>query len=173
VARGQESNGRPVTGAKEAVSSTVILGLGNLILSDDGVGIHAVRLLERDGKLGGAGVAVIDGGTFGVELSAFTAGAERLIVLDSVDVGARPGVLIRMCKDDLRDLPGAASVHGLGLADLLAALRLMGSEPAEVVLLGVQPLTTAPGTSLSPAVQAALPLLVEAAIDEAARKFNG
>jgi hydrogenase maturation protease len=151
-----------------AAPPTVILGLGNLIQSDDGVGIHAVRLLENDERLG-AGVAVIDGGTFGVQLAAYTAGAGHLIVLDSVDVGRDPGTLVRMDGSDLCGLPGGATAHGLGLADLLVALGLMGSQPPEVVLLGVQPATTALGTELSPAVRAALPALVEAALAEARR----
>ncbi len=143
--------------------NTVVLGMGNLILSDDGVGVHALRALEMDPRLPPA-VRLVDGGTFGTELVGFVAGAWRLVILDAVDVAAEPGTLIRVTGDELRDLPGAGGVHGLGAAELLSALRLLDEEPGEILLLGVQPGSTAPGTGLSPAVAAALPRLVEAAL---------
>lgn len=137
--------------------------MGNLILSDDGVGVHAIRALEADVRLP-PDVRLVDGGTFGTELVGFVAGVERLIILDAVEVEVEPGTLIRLTGDQLRDLPGAGGVHGLGAAELLSALRLLDEEPGEILLLGVQPGSTAPGATLSPAVAAALPRLVDAAL---------
>ncbi|HXY26366.1 MAG TPA: hydrogenase maturation protease [Candidatus Acidoferrum sp.] len=140
----------------------VVLALGNLIRSDDAVGLFALRELEKDPTLPES-VTLVEGGTKGLELLPYICEAARLLILDSVDVGAQPGMIFRVEGQDLRTLPGTGSVHELALADLLNALRMMGREPEEAVLLGVQPSTTALGTTLSPPVQQALPALVDEA----------
>src|SRR5579884_1507862 len=145
--------------------STMILGLGNLILSDDGLGVRALRRLMDDPRLP-PDVVLVDGGTLGLELLSLAAGSERLIVLDAVDHGRPPGSAIRLSGAELGGLPGGGSVHQLGLIDLLHALRLLGQEPAEVVLLGLQPERITLGTELTARVAAALDELVEAAVRE-------
>ena len=146
-------------------SKTVVLGLGNLIRSDDGIGLIALRQLEQDPRLPGD-VTLVEGGTKGLELLPYVCDATRLLVLDALDVGAAPGMVFRVAEQDLCTLPGTGSVHEFALADILNALRMMGREPTEIVLLGVQPLTTELGTILSAPVQQALPTLVEAAVRE-------
>jgi len=111
-------------------------------------------------------VKLVDGGTRGLELLADVHGCARLLLLDAIDVGEKPGTVIRMTADDLRGLPGGASVHQLGLGDLLATLPLISDAPTEVVLLGIQPAETDWATDLSPAVEANLGELVEAAIEQ-------
>lgn len=148
---------------------TVVLGLGNILHSDDGVGPLAVERLKQDRRVA-AEATLIDGGTLGLELLGDVWGASRLLVLDAVDVGHQPGTLIRMADKDLDALPGRASVHQLGVADLLVALRVLAGRVPVVVLLGVQPATTEWGTTLSAPVAAALDSLVEAAVDELSDK---
>jgi hydrogenase maturation protease len=149
----------------DSIPSTVVLGMGNLILSDDGLGVRALQLLEGDSRVP-QGVRLVDAGTFGLELLGYVAGVSRLLVLDCVDVGEAPGTLVRLDAEELRKLPFASHAHDLSLTDLLAALRLMGMEPKEVLLMGIQPATTDPGTALSPSVEAVLPKLVGIAIQE-------
>lgn len=146
-------------------SEMVVLGLGNLIRSDDGIGVHALRQLELDPRLR-SDVTLIEGGTKGLELVAYLCDASRLLVLDATDVGAEAGNVFRMSGEDLRSIRGNGNVHGLALADILNALRMMGREPKKVVLLGIQPSTTELGTGLSTPVQQALPALIEAALIE-------
>jgi len=146
-------------------SKTVVIGIGNTIHRDDGAGVHALRKLERDSRLPGD-VVLIDGGTRGLELIADAHGCSRLLFLDAVDVGENPGAIVRMTGVQLHGLPGTASVHQLGLADLLATLPLTSDAPIEVVLLGIQPADTDWGTELSPAVEANLGELVDAAIEQ-------
>jgi hydrogenase maturation protease len=86
-----------------------------------------------------------------------------------VDVSAAPGTVFRIAGADLLSLPGSGNVHELALADLLNALRIMGRQIQETVLLGIQPLTTELGTTVSAPVQAAVPSLVEAALIELSR----
>lgn len=147
--------------------ATVVLGLGNVLLSDDGLGVRAVARLAEDARVG-PGVTLVDGGTLGLELLSYAAGADRLLVLDAVEIGAAPGTLTRATGADLAELPASSSVHQLGVADMLAALRMMGCPPREVVLLGLQPACLTLGTELTPDVAVALDVLVEAAIGELA-----
>ena len=143
----------------------VVVGVGNIIHSDDGAGVHALEKLQRDPRLPDD-VTLIDGGTFGIELLAYLYDCTRLLLLDAVDVGERAGTLVRMGGSELRGLPCGASVHQLGVADLLATLPLVSDIPREIVLLGVQPASTDWGTELSAPVEAALGPLVEAAVEQ-------
>jgi hydrogenase maturation protease len=148
---------------QQAQPRTLVLALGNPIRSDDGVGIAAMRCLEEDPRVPGV-VELVEGGTKGLELVAYISGMSRLLVLDAVEVGAAPGTILCIRGAELRSLPGNGNVHDLALADILNALRLLGQEPQEIVLLGIQPGTTELGTSLSKSVECSLPLLVEATI---------
>jgi hydrogenase maturation protease len=144
---------------------TIVLGVGNLVHTDDGLGVHAFRKLQADPRVP-SGVELIDGGTFGIELLAYLENCSRLLLLDAVDVGRSPGALVRMAGEDLFGLPGGASVHQLGIADLLATLPLVSNAPEEVVLLGVQPGSTDWGCELTAPVAAALDALLELAIEQ-------
>ena len=153
---------------QEAQERTLVLALGNPIRSDDGVGIAALRCLEGDPRVPEF-VELVEGGTKGLELVAYINGMTRLLVLDAVEADAAAGTIVSMQGGELRALPGNGNVHDLALADILNALRLLGQEPRETILLGVQPRTTELGTSLSESVKSALPDLVEAAIAQLSR----
>jgi hydrogenase maturation protease len=146
-------------------AKSVVLGLGNVLHSDDGLGPRAVEMLKVDRRVPGD-VALIEGGTLGLELLTYIWDTSYLLILDAVDVGQSPGTLIRISGEELGSLPGKGSVHQLGVADLLVALRVLARKPPEVVLLGVQPATTDWGAELSPAGEAALGPLVDAAVAE-------
>lgn len=148
-----------------APSSVFVVGVGNLIHADDGLGVHAIQKLQNDARVPG-NVTLIDGGTFGVELLAYVQDCSRLILLDAVDVGKKPGTLVRMTGDELRGFPCGASVHQLGVADLLATLPLVSDITREIVLLGAQPASTDWGTELTPPVAAVLEKLVDAAVEQ-------
>lgn len=150
----------------------MVLGVGNLIHTDDGVGVHAIRKLQADARVP-SGVELMDGGTFGIELLAYLENCSKLLLLDAVDLGRSPGTLVRMTAEDLFGLPGGASVHQLGIADLLAILPVVSNAPKEVVLLGVQPASTDWGAELSPAVAAALGNLLDAAVEQLLTWSNG
>ncbi|MFZ3216480.1 MAG: HyaD/HybD family hydrogenase maturation endopeptidase [Candidatus Acidiferrales bacterium] len=144
-------------------SDTVVIGVGNTILSDEGVGVHAARLLESDPRVP-ADVTILDGGTLGLELIPYASDASRMLILDAMNSGKAPGTLARMTGKDLLSTTAGRSVHQLGVADLIAALLLVSSGPQEIIVLGVQPANTDWGTTLSPEVEAALVLLVDAAV---------
>ena len=154
-----------MTGPENALlsSETVVVGVGNTILSDDGAGVHAARLLQADPRVP-PGVTILDGGTLGLEVAPYLSDASRVLFLDAVDMAAAPGTLTRMTGKELLGTSAGRSVHQLGVADLIAALALMSAGPQDIVVLGVQPVNTRCGTSLSAEVEAALPRLVEAAL---------
>lgn len=149
-------------------ANTVVLGLGNVLHSDDGAGAQVIKRLRGDSRIG-QDVSLIEGGTLGLELLPYVWDCSRLIVVDAVDVEEVPGTLIRMSREELNSLPGNSSVHQLGVADLLVALRVLADRQPDVVLLGVQPADTEWSTTLSPAVEAAMNGLVDAVVQELQR----
>lgn len=144
---------------------TLVLGLGNLVHSDDGLGVHAIQLLQRDARVP-SDVVLMDGGTQGLALLPHISAFERVIVIDALDVGEPPGTLVRLEDDALRHLPGKPSVHQLGFADLLVALELLGESPEQVVLLGIQPLSIDWGTELTAPVREALEKIPDLVLEQ-------
>jgi hydrogenase maturation protease len=136
-----------------------------LIRTDDGLGIHALNRLQREPRVPPE-VTLIDGGTYGIELLAYICDSTHLLLLDAIDIGEPPGTIIRMANEELRGLPGAASVHQVGLADLLATLPLVSTTTRETVLLGIVPANTDWGASLSPEVETAIEGLVDEVIEQ-------
>jgi hydrogenase maturation protease len=128
-------------------SDTVVVGVGNTILSDDGVGVHAARLLQHDPRVP-VGVTILDGGTLGLELMPYVSDASRVLFLDAVNSGTAPGTPIRMTGSELLGTSSGLSVHQLGVADLIAALALISTVPQDIVVLGVQPANTDWSTQL-------------------------
>ncbi len=153
----------PVSNIDEV--KTLVLGLGNLVLSDDGLGVHAIETLRADRRVPPQ-VVLMDGGTQGLSLLPHISSYQRLLVIDAIDVGEKPGTLLRVEGRALQHLQGKASVHQLGFADLMVALELLGESPEEVVLFGVQPLSTDWGTELTPPVQEALSRIPDVVVEQ-------
>jgi hydrogenase maturation protease len=135
--------------------SVAVVGLGNLILSDDGVGVHVVQHLI-DAFRFPDGVVVIDGGTSAIDLLDQLIEAEHLIFVDAARTGGAPGTVVEL---EGARLPAwfrqRMSPHQVGLADLLATLTLMDHAPKSVTLIGIEPQSMELGTELTPAVAAA------------------
>ena len=141
--------------------STLVLGIGNLVMSDDGIGVRVIQQLSASFRFPD-GVDLLDGGTLGLDLLPRLEGVERLLVVDAVDIGKTPGTLARMSGDDVPIvLETKVSPHQMGLKDLLAVAMLQGFAPLEMVLWGVQPEKIEMGLDLSPAVAGAVDALVK------------
>lgn len=145
-----------------------VLGLGNLMRTDDAVGMLALQALRSDPRLPPA-VALIEGGTLGLDLLHPLDGVTHLLAIDAVDAGVPPGTVLRFSSHELADLPISKSVHLLGFSDLIGAMRLTGTEPDDIVVLGVQPEVIGWGTELTDRVNAALAQLVDLALEQIAR----
>jgi hydrogenase maturation protease len=145
-----------------------LLGLGNLMRTDDAVGMLALHRLTEDGRLPNE-IRVIEGETLGLDLLESLRGISHLLVFDAVDTGVIPGTLLRFEGDEIDNLPVSKSVHLLGFSDLMCALRLMDAAPEKVVLLGVQPASTDWGTVLTSEVDLALQSLMQSALAQVAQ----
>jgi hydrogenase maturation protease len=144
----------------------LVLGIGNLVMSDDGIGVRVVQQLAERYRFP-AGVTVLDGGTLGLDLLPRLEGVARLLVVDAVETGRAPGTLVRLAGDDVPIvLETKLSPHQMGLKDLLAVAMLQGFAPQEMVLWGVQPERIEMSMELSPVVAAQLETLVEKVLAE-------
>lgn len=142
-------------------ATTLVLGVGNLVMSDDGIGVLVVQKLQREYRLPPE-VTVMDGGTLGLDILPRLENIERLIVVDALETGKVPGSCIRLTGDDIPlALETKLSPHQMGLKDLLTVSTLMGHAPREMVLIGVQPGSIQMGTELTPAVEARLETMLE------------
>lgn len=133
----------------------IILGLGNLLLADDGVGVHAARALESEPP---TGAVVREIGTSVFDAVPLLDGATRVIAIDAVDAGHPPGTVVRFDVDAGEQRPSPASLHELDIPALVRSMPA-GRRPL-VTVVGIQPAVIEPGTELSPVVRAALPLLL-------------
>lgn len=147
----------------------LVLGLGNVLCSDDGVGPAAVAALARSYRLP-ADAEVLDGGTLGLALLPLLESARDVILVDAVAEDAPPGTLVEL-EDS--EVPPAVwerlSPHQVGVADLLEGARWRGRSPERILLLGLVPRSLATGLGLTESVQAALPRLVARVAETATR----
>ena len=140
---------------------TVVIGVGNVICQDDGLGVRALERLRRRHRLP-ADVRLVEGGTAGLLLLPYLAEADRVILVDAVEFDAPAGTLVRLDGAEVvGSLAGGGTVHELGAVDLLRAARFSGAWPRRLTLLGMRPDRTGIGTDLSPAVDAALDRLAD------------
>lgn len=148
-------------------STLLVLGLGNVLCGDDGLGVRAIECLERD-WLSPPRTRVVDGGTLGLALLAQFRETDDVILVDAIQVDAEPGTLVRLDGDEVE--PAARrrlSVHQVGVADLLDGLRLLDEFPRRLVLVGMVPASMELSVSLTPRVEASLPALVAQLVDAA------
>jgi hydrogenase maturation protease len=146
----------------------LVLGLGNVICQDDGLGVAAViRLLEEYRP--SPGVRVLDGGTLGLSLLPTLEAADTVLIVDAIRSDGPPGSLVRLEGDDVAHAAQERlSVHQVGVSDLIGAARWQGSLPGRLLLLGLVPESIDLGLERTPAVEAALPVLVDAVRAECA-----
>ena len=150
---------------KHVAAPVLILGIGNILLGDEGVGVRVVeRMRESDLP---PGIELCDGGTSGAGLIDEIADRQKLIVIDAMQAGAVPGTVFRMCMENLLREENQLSLHEFGLSDTLAMASRLGCAPLEVVIFGVQPGEISLKLSLSPEVSAIVPDLISVVLHEA------
>lgn len=120
------------------MKKTVVLGLGNLLMNDDGAGIivvNNIKNLFNDSEH----LKIIDGGTLGLDLLHYIEWADKLIIVDAVDVGLEPGTVVRIEGEDINTVfESKLSPHQMGLKDILLTAELIDCKPKDIVLFGIQ-----------------------------------
>lgn len=150
-------------------NTVLVLGLGNTLLADDGVGIHIVRSLGCDPATPPC-LRPVDGGTLGFRLLGQISQADAVLIIDAAQLGAAAGTLRLLDRDELARhvaRSGRISAHEAGLADLLTLARLEGFAPRHLALLGIQPQTVDWGEALSPRVADAAAIACRLAVQTA------
>jgi hydrogenase maturation protease len=137
-----------------------LIGLGNILLQDEGVGVQAVWALQKRYELPPE-LEVVDGGSSGLDLLPYIEGRDRVLFVDAVNFGQEPGYIGILENQEIPTLFALkASIHHLGLMDLLAAAQLLDVSPKETCLIGIQPQTMETSLELSALLQEKLPLLI-------------
>jgi len=144
----------------------LVIGLGNPLRGDDGVGCRVIEDLAR--RELPSHVELLDGGAVGLGLLDLLEGRERVIIVDAAEMGRRPGEFVRFAPDDvfLASQADSFSFHHAGLADVLALADALGRTLPEMVIFGVQPAEVVWREGLSQAVETAIPTLAEAVLNE-------
>lgn len=148
---------------EEPVPHTLILGLGNPLRGDDGVGTAVITALQSRTDLP-AGIVLHDGGTPGLETALLLEPYQRVIIIDAADMGLEPGEWTCCTPEDVmaaQDSRLRGTLHTAGLPEALELAEALGILPAQLVIYGVQPATVAPSLALSEAVEAAIPAICQ------------
>ncbi len=145
-----------------AAADILLIGLGNLLLGDEGVGIHALRQLQAHYRFEPP-IECLDGGTSGIDLLPWFQDYNRIILVDAVDFRAAPGhVGVLRDEEIVTTLNEKMSLHHLGVGDVLSLTQLLDYTPAELVMVGVQPEAMALDLALTPTVAARVPAVIAA-----------
>ncbi len=151
----------------------LVLGVGNILLMDEGIGVHAIyefwkEKQDFDENL----VDFIDGGTFTQDIFYLFEKYEKLLVLDIVRAGKKPGTIYRLLEDELRrDKNQPLSLHDIDLLDSLDMAQMSGHKP-ELIVLGIEPETIDWDTELTPTLKKAFPAYMQAARNEINNLLN-
>jgi hydrogenase maturation protease len=143
----------------------LVLGIGNILLRDEGVGVRVIEAMRHLALPDG--VELADGGTSGADLVDLLADRQKVIVIDAVQIDAAPGTIVRCTGSGLLDESVVPiSLHQFGLVESLLSARKLGCSPKAVVVFGVKPHDLAPGLDLTPPIAALVPKLIQLVLDE-------
>jgi len=171
---GEKMEKNPDAGKNEPEQKRiVILGVGNLLLSDEGIGVHvANKLMEMELP---PNVTVYEGGTDGFRLMNLVSEADRLIVVDAVKGGGEPASIYRFDIEDAPSYPDKykTSVHQIGILEVIHFSEFVGKENTpETTIIGVEPKSLAMAMKLSPEVAAKVPRVIELVMEEVQKTLD-
>ena len=143
----------------------LVLGIGNILMKDEGVGVHVVEALQ--GMPLPEDVEVADGGTFGTGLIDLIADREHLIVIDAIHADEAPGAVLRFADDEYAAQPPAVmSLHEVGILETLRMARLLDCAPAKMTVFGIVPEEVSPGLELTEKIAGVVPKVIDLVIGE-------
>ena len=145
---------------------TVVLGVGNELFKDEGIGVHVARILQTKLSPSDGNVEVIDGGT-SPDIWPLIEGADKLIIVDAVRGGCDQGTIYRFTPQQMvADRGLITSVHQMGILENLSLMDLVGGKPEETVVIGVEPAELEPGLELSAKLQERMPKIIQTVLGE-------
>ena len=147
------------------MSDCVVIGIGNTLQLDDGVGVYAVRYMR--GKMP-EGVELVEGSVYSVDLLPALENRRKVIFIDGIDAGEEPGAVFRFTPEQVRDAGRIMpiSLHDFGLYELIMASDLLDQRPREVIVVAVQVKSVESGEGLSEELKAVIPEIHRLIIDE-------
>ncbi len=144
----------------------LIIGLGNILLRDEGAGIRCVEYIKNRGL--SQDIKILDGATMGLDLLEEIKGFEKVVIVDAVDMGKEPGYITSFSAEQVQ--PNSTgkkfSLHEIGLADVIGVGKKIGYNFDNVRIVGIQPKETSRGDSLSETIKEKLPYLAEKVLRE-------
>ena len=146
-------------------AENTVLGIGNIILSDEGFGVRVVEYLQKNFRFPD-NVALVDGGTLGVELTHFITGTRRLLIVDSIDGGVEAGTTFHLRGDEIKaHFAQKISAHEIGIQDVLTILELTDKKIPCVELIGAQPFSLEAGVELTEQMAKLVPTFADKAVE--------
>ena len=146
-------------------AENTVLGIGNTILSDEGFGVRVIEYLQKNFTFPD-NVALVDGGTLGVELTHFITGTQYLLIVDSIDGGALAGTTFHLRGDEIKaHFAQKISAHEIGIQDVLTMLELSDKKIPCVELIGAQPFSLEAGVELTPEMSKLVPIFADKAVE--------
>jgi len=143
-----------------------ILGLGNILLKDEGVGVRVVWELEKKNLPGN--IELVDAGTSGLDILSFIENVDKLIIIDAVKTAKTPGTLYRLDFKSLSELSHSQklSLHQLGILETLQIAKKIGKLPEKIIIIGIEPKEIDWGLELSPEIEKKIPDLIDLVLKE-------
>ncbi|MBC8322380.1 MAG: HyaD/HybD family hydrogenase maturation endopeptidase [Candidatus Marinimicrobia bacterium] len=143
----------------------LVMGLGNILLQDEGVGVHIVRKLEKKFHFNPL-IEIVDGGTIGIELLSNIEGKKKVLFVDAVNFGKKPGHIQKLIGEEIMTVMlTKLSEHQTGLTEILSTAKLMDIKNEELILLGVQPSSIDMGLDLSNDLETACEKVIDVILD--------
>lgn len=137
------------------MNEIAVVGIGNVLFKDEGLGIHAVRLIKDEG------IDIIEAGTPGFGLLDIVKNYKKVIILDAVDMGKPAGTIGRFSPEQVVSISKGFSLHEMGLAEVIKLGTAIGEDFSNVIIFGIQPQDISFGEGLSEAVKKNIPNLIE------------
>lgn len=144
----------------------LVIGLGNILLKDEGVGVRCLEFMKKKGV--GDGIKLVDGATMGFDLLEEIDGFKKVVIVDAVDMGKEPGHIASFNAEELLSLPcgGKFSLHEISLVDVVQVGKKVGYDFSNVRIVGIQPKDVSRGDNLSEIIEEKMPALVERVLKE-------
>ena len=143
-----------------------ILGLGNILMTDEGVGVHTIHEFEKRYTVPEY-VEIIDGGAAGLDLIPFIEGREKVLMVDAVNFDREPGYIGMLENETIPvKLAVKTSMHHAGLMDVLSIVKLLGNYPKEICIIGIQPKSLELGLDMTPEIWDKKEALLKRVVDK-------